>query len=80
MHEIYVIVVFETVIAIFNQQDGKFLETQGDLDRWRYKSASLNHDRGDIMLVVHNTSKNTTNVVQTRIMQLMEIPAEIQIT
>lgn len=43
MHEIYVIVVFEASIAIFNAQSGIFLEERGVLDRFKYKAASLNH-------------------------------------
>ena len=62
MHEIYVIVVFETCVAIFNAQSGEFLEERGILDRYKYKAASLNHQTGDIILVSHNNSsaKNTT--------------------
>jgi len=57
MHEIYVIVVFEVSIAIFNSQTGDFLEEQGSLDRFKYKSACLNHQTGDVMLVASNNSK-----------------------
>jgi hypothetical protein len=74
MHEIYVIVVFETAIAIFNSQSGDFLEERGILDRFKYKAACLNHQTGDIMLVAHNNSK-ASNITQTRIYQLKEIPA-----
>jgi len=42
MHEIYVIVVFETQIAIFNATTGTLLEERGFLDRFKYKGACLN--------------------------------------
>ena len=64
MHEIYVIVVFETTVAIFNSQTGDFLEEQGIIDRFKYKAGCLNHQTGDIMLLAHNTSK-ANNIVQT---------------
>ena len=78
MHEIYVIVVFETCIAIFNSQSGDFLEEKGVLDRFKYKAACLNHTTGDVLLVAHNNSK-ANNTVQTKICQLSEIPAQDQI-
>lgn len=78
MHEIYVIVVFEIMVAIFNSETGEFLEEQGLLDRFRYRAACLNHHTGDIMLVAHTTSK-ATNVSQTKVCQLKEIPAQDQI-
>lgn len=62
MHEIYVIVVFETAIAIFNSQSGDFLEEQGLLDRFKYRGACLNHQTGDTMLLSYNTSK-AANIV-----------------
>jgi len=43
MHEIYVIVIFESAVAIFNSQSGDFLEEQGLLDRFKYRGACLNH-------------------------------------
>ena len=78
MHEIYVIVVFEVCIAIFNAQTGDFLEEQGVLDRFKYKAASLNHKTGDVILVAHNNS-TAKNTVMTKIYQLKEIPAQNQI-
>lgn len=78
MHEIYVIVVYETTVAIFNSQTGDFLEEQGVLDRFKYRAACLNHQTGDIYLLAHNTSK-AANIVQTMICQLKEIPAQDQI-
>jgi|TARA_B110000285_G_C14932755_1_gene518122 hypothetical protein len=74
MHEIYVIVVFETAIAIFNAQSGDFLEERGLLEKFKYKCASLNHKTGDIILVAHNNSTNK-NAINTIIYQLKEIPA-----
>ena len=56
MHEIYVIVIFETSIEIFNAQTGDFLEQRGtNIDKFKYKYASLNHLTGDIVIVAHNT-------------------------
>lgn len=76
MHEIYVIVVFESAVAIFNSQSGDFLEEKGVLDnRFKYKCACLNHQTGDIMLLSYNTSK-AANIIQTVIYQLKEIPAQ----
>lgn len=78
MHEIYVIVVYETLVSIFNAQTGDFLEERGSLDRFKYKCASLNHQTGDVVLVAHNNS-NAKNIIQTKIYQLKEIPAQDQI-
>lgn len=78
MHEIYVIVVFETSIAVFNAQTGQPLEERGVLERFKYKAASLNHSTGDIFLVAHNNS-TVKNTAQTRVYQLKEIPAQSQI-
>ena len=75
MHEIYVIVVFETTIAIFNSQTGDFLEEQGQIDRFKYKQACLNHHTGDAMIMSHNNSK-ASNIIQTIVYQLKEIPAQ----
>ena len=75
MHEIYVIVVFEASVAIFNAQSGDFLEERGFLDRFKYKTASLNHQTGDIILISHNNS-TAKNIVNTKIYQLKEIPAQ----
>ena len=75
MHEIYVIVVFETTIAIFNSQTGRFLEEQGTLDKFKYKGASLNSETGDIVLISHNNS-TAKNQINTKMYQLKEIPAQ----
>ena len=78
MYEIYVIVVFETVIAIFNSTNGQFLEERGHLDRFKYKCACLNHQTGDVYLVALNNS-TAKNIINTKIYQLKEIPAQDQI-
>lgn len=78
MHEIYVIVVFETAVAIFNAQTGDFLEEHVITDRLKYRAGCLNHQTGDIMLLAYNTSK-ASNIIQTTIFQLKEIPAQDQI-
>jgi hypothetical protein len=78
MHEIYVIVIFETTIAIFNSQTGGFLEERGSLDKFRYKGASLNSETGDIVLIAHNNS-TAKNSINTKMYQLKEIPAQDQI-
>lgn len=54
MHEIYVIVVYETSVCVYNAQTGQFLEEQGILEKFKYKSASLNYVSGNILLVAHN--------------------------
>jgi hypothetical protein len=80
MHEIYVIVVFEASINIFNAQSGAFLEERGVLENFKYKyrAASLNHQTGDVILIAHSNS-TTKNVIQTVVYQLKEIPAQDQI-
>lgn len=62
MHEIYVIVVFETAVAIFNAQTGDFLEEHVITDRLKYRAACLNHQTGDTMLLAYNTSK-ASNII-----------------
>jgi len=66
MHEIYVIVIYETCVAIFNAQTGDFLEERGNLERFKYKVASLNHATGDIILIAHNNS-SAKNIINTKI-------------
>ena len=78
MHEIYVIIIFETTIAIFNSQTGGFLEEQGNLDKFKYKGASLKGETGDLILIAHNNS-TAKNSINTKMYQLKEIPAQDQI-
>ena len=55
MHEIYVIVIYESSVCIFNAQTGNLLEEQGPLmDKFKYRNASLNYVTGNILLVAHN--------------------------
>lgn len=75
MHEIYVIVVYEMVVCIFNSQTGEMLEEQGLLDKFKYRHATLNYSTGNILLVAHNNNPTAKNQANTRIMQLKEIPA-----
>lgn len=74
MHEIYVICVYETSVAIFNSSTGDFLEEKGRLEKtFKYKmgvgkiwnktnNLIVNFNGNDIYLVTHNNNqaKNTT--------------------
>lgn len=38
MHEMYVIVVYETSIAIYNAATADFLEEKGKIDKFKYRA------------------------------------------
>lgn len=50
----YLIVIFETSIAIFNAAKGDFLEEKGRLDKFKYKIATINYNGNEIYAVSHN--------------------------
>jgi len=54
MHEMYVIVIYETSVAIFNSTTGDFLEERGKLDKFKYKTAVVNYNGNEIYLVTHS--------------------------
>jgi TFIIF-interacting CTD phosphatase-like protein len=54
MHEMYVIVVYENSVAIYNAATGHFLEEKGKLDKFKYKTACVNYNGNEIYLVTHN--------------------------
>ena len=58
----YLIVVYETSICIYNAATGDFLEEKGKLDKFKYKAACMNNNGNEMYLVSHNnnTGKNIT--------------------
>ncbi len=82
-HEIYIIVVYEHSVAIYNNE-GAFLDEKGRLektaksDHFRYTSVSLNFMTGGVVLGANNKSsgKNSTTA---EIYTMNEIPHEHQI-
>lgn len=49
------------------------------MDKYKYRGASLNYVTGNILIVAHNNQVSQKNVSMTRIQQLKEIPAQLQI-
>lgn len=78
MHEMYIIVVYETSIAIYNASTADFLEEKGKIDKFKYKAGVVNYNGTDIYLFTHNNSQ-AKNTVQSEVFQLMEIPPQEQI-
>jgi hypothetical protein len=62
IQELYVIVVYEQSVAIYNAATGDMLEEKGKLDKFRYKAAVPNFNGTDIYLVTNNNNqvKNVT--------------------
>ena len=60
MHEMYVIVVYETSVTIYNSATGDFLEEKGRQEKFKYRTAVVNYNGSDIYLITHNnqTGKN----------------------
>lgn len=56
LYEMYLIIVFETSIAIYNATSGDFLEERGRLEKFKYKAAAINNNGNEIYLVTHNNS------------------------
>ena len=57
MQEMYIIIVYESSVAIYNSVNGDFLEEKGKLDKqFKYKSACVNYAGNDVYLYVHHNS------------------------
>ena len=70
----YVIIVYESSVAIYNAATGDFLEEKGKLDKqMKYKSAIVNFAGSELYLYSLNSS-SSKNIVQSEVYQLMEIP------
>lgn len=54
MQEMYIIVIYETSVVVFNATTGDFLEEKGKVDKFKYKAAVVNYNGSDIYLVTHN--------------------------
>jgi hypothetical protein len=52
----YLIVVYETSVSIFNAITGDFLEEKGRLEKFKYKGAIMNNNGNEIYLFTHNNS------------------------
>ena len=52
----YVIVVYETSVAIFNAATGDQLEEKGKIDKFKYKAAVPNYNGTDIYLITNNNN------------------------
>lgn len=57
----YLIVIFENSISIYNSTTGDFLEERGRLDKQKYKVAAVNNNGNEMYIVTHtnNTAKNS---------------------
>lgn len=66
MHEMYIIVVYETSIAIYNASTADFLEEKGKIDKFKYKAGVVNYNGTDIYLFTHNNSQ-AKNTVQSEV-------------
>jgi len=50
----YVIVVYETSVCIYNASNGDFLEERGKLDKFKYKAAAVNIEGTEVYLAANN--------------------------
>jgi hypothetical protein len=79
MQEMYVIVIYETAVAVYNATTGDFLEEKSKLDKqFKFKNACVNYAGHEVYLVAQNNSSGK-NIVQSEVFQLMEIPPQDQI-
>jgi len=76
--DMYVIVVYETSVCIFNASNGDFLEERGKLDKFKYKAAAVNIAGTEVYLAAHNI-KEARNTVQSEVYLMKEIPPHKQI-
>lgn len=52
MQEMYVIVIYETSIAVFNSVNGDFLEEKGKIDKqFKFRSACVNQAGTEVYIV-----------------------------
>ena len=67
MQEMYVIIIYESSVAIYNSATGDFLEEKGKLDKqFKYKSSVVNYAGNDVYLYAHHTSSGK-NIVQSEV-------------
>lgn len=79
MQEMYVIIVYESSIAIYNSATGDFLEEKGRLDsKLKYKNSVVNYAGNELYAYAHHSSSGK-NIVQSEVFQLMEVPPQDQI-
>ena len=79
MQEMYVIVVYESAVAIFNATTGDFLEEKSKVEKqFKLKQAGVNYAGTEVYVVAQNNSSGK-NIVQSEVFQLMEIPPQDQI-
>jgi len=62
IQELYVIVVYDFSVAVYNAANGDLLEEKGKQDKFRYKAAVPNFNGTDIYLITNNSNqvKNAT--------------------
>jgi hypothetical protein len=56
IQELYVIVVYENSVAIFNASNGDFLEEKGKQDKMKYKAACTNFSGTEVYLITNNNN------------------------
>lgn len=66
MHEVYIIVVYETSVEIYNSATTDLLEEKGRIDKFKYKAAIVNYTGSDIYLFTHNNNQ-AKNTVQSEV-------------
>ena len=54
MHDMHVVIVYETSVVIYNAATGDFLEEKGRVDKFKYKAAVVNSNGSEIYLATHN--------------------------
>lgn len=79
MQEMYVVVIYESSIAIYNSQTGDKLEERVTCDKqFKFRLSCINTNSTEVYVVTHNNSSGK-NIIQSEVHQLMEIPVEDQI-
>lgn len=73
--DMYVIVVYETSVCIYNASNGDFLEERGKLDKFKYKAAAVNIEGTEVYLAANNI-KEARNTIQSEVYLMKEIPAQ----
>ena len=66
LQEMYLIVIFETSISIYNCTTGDFLEERGRQDKSKYKVAAVNNNGNDVYICTHSNS-TAKNSVQSEV-------------
>lgn len=81
MQEMYVIVVYENTVAVYNSNSGDKLEERPIQDSKQFKfklSACVNFKGNEVYMIAQNNSSGK-NITQSEVHQLIEIPPENQI-